>query len=142
LFSLMLPGIGSISFEYDTKTFNAAGQAFLERLTWLSATFIVGIAIIALMWRFLMPSFGGFKRFVLEGHEQEGYIASVDPHTLPEQGAKGVALTHLRPAGKVVIENKIYDALSVGRFIDKDAAISVARIDGSVLFVIEAKEST
>ena len=141
LFSLMLPGIGSISFEHDTKTFNAAGQAFLQRLTWLSATFIIGLVMIALMARYLMPSFGGFKRFVLEGHEQTGYIASVDPHDLPAPGAKGIALTHLRPAGKVVIDDKIYDALSVGRFIEKDVPVRIARLDGSTLFVMEEKES-
>lgn len=140
IFSLMLPGLGSVSFEYDTKTFNAAGEAFLQRLSWLSATFIVAMAIMALIGRYLMPAFGGYNRFVLQGHEQEagkGYIAGVDPHSLPAVGVKGTALTHLRPAGKVLIDDKIYDALSSGRFIDKDAQVIVAKIDGSTLMVKE-----
>lgn len=140
IFSLMLPGLGSVSFEYDTKTFNAAGQAFLSRLSWLSATLLVAFVIMALIGRYLMPAFSGYNRFVLQGHEQEagkGYIAGVDPSTLPEVGAKGTALTHLRPAGKVLINDTIYDALSSGRFIVKDAPVVVAKIDGSTLMVKE-----
>lgn len=145
LFSLMLPGLGSISFEYDTKTFNAAGQAFLERLSWLSATLIAGIFIMIILGRYVMPTFGGFNRFVLQGHEQnskEGYFAGVDPRDLPKEGLTGKALTHLRPSGKVVINDKIYEALSGGRFIDKDAPVVITRIDGGVLIVHEVEKES
>ena len=78
LFGMMLPGIGEIDFEFDTQTFNAAGEVFIMRLAWLSGTLVLGIVAIALLGRYVMPSFTGFQRLVLEGHEQEsgkGYIA-------------------------------------------------------------------
>lgn len=143
LFSLMLPGIGSISFEYDTSSFNAAGQAFLERLSWLLATMILGIFIMIFLGRYVMPKFGGFRRFVLQGHEQdasEGYVAGISASDLPKQGAQGKALTQLRPSGKVIVNDTIYDALSAGRFIDKDAPIIVSKIEGGVLIVNEKRE--
>lgn len=141
LFSLMLPGIGAVNFDYDTKTFNAAGEAFLSRLTWLSATLILGLGIIYFLARYFMPSFGGFQKFVLKGHEQyasQGYVAG--PTNLPSAGERGKALTQLRPAGKILINGVIYDALSSGKYIAIDANIRVTRIEGSSVFVNEVKE--
>lgn len=141
LFSLMLPGIGAVNFDYDTKTFNAAGEAFLSRLTWLSATLILGLGIIYFLARYFMPSFGGFQKFVLKGHEQyasQGYVAG--PTNLPSAGERGKALTQLRPAGKILINGVIYDALSSGKYIAIDANIIVTRIEGSSVFVNEVKE--
>lgn len=141
LFSLMLPGIGSVNFDYDTKTFNAAGEAFLSRLTWLSATLILGLGIIYFLARYFMPSFGGFQKFVLKGHEQyasQGYVSG--PTNLPTAGEKGKALTQLRPSGKILINGVIYDALSSGKYIDIDASIIVTKIEGSAIFVREVKE--
>ncbi|KAF3362006.1 Uncharacterized protein PHSC3_001317 [Chlamydiales bacterium STE3] len=140
LFSLMLPGIGSINFEYDTQTFNAAGEAFFTRLAWLSATFVLALILMYLLARYFMPTFGGFQRFVLKGHEQEasqGYIAGLGVENLPKVGIKGKALTQLRPSGKILVGQNIYDALSTGRYIDQDASIIVIRLEGSVIVVTE-----
>lgn len=138
LFGMMLPGIGSIDFEFDTKTFNAAGEAFMQRLAWLSGTLLVALIIMSILARYIMPRFGGFQRFVLSGHEQHssnGFIAGADPHLLPQPGSKGVVLATLRPAGKVIIEGKIFDAISDGDFIEKDVPITVLKLDGSVIVV-------
>ncbi|HEY4831774.1 MAG TPA: NfeD family protein, partial [Waddliaceae bacterium] len=135
LFGMMLPGIGSIDFEFNTKTFNAAGEAFMQRLAWLSGTLILALIIISVLARYIMPTFGGFQRFVLSGHEQQssnGFIAGVDPHLLPKPGSKGVVFATLRPAGKVLIGGEIYDAVSDGDFIEKHTPIVVVKLDGSV----------
>lgn len=139
LIGLMLPGLGSISFEFDTKTFNAAGVAFFNRLVWFLGTLIVGLACIAVLARFVVPSFSTFKKFVLQGQEQEGYIAGIDHKLLPPLGSKGLVMSTLRPAGKVEVEGKLYDAMSTGRFIEKGAAVNVVRYEGSTLFVEEVK---
>lgn len=141
LFSLMLPGMGAVSFDYDTQTFNAAGEALLTRLAWLSATFLIGLTIMYALARYFAPSFVGMQKFVLRGHEQDsnqGYVSG--PQHLPEQGDKGKALTQLRPSGKILIKGVIYDALSSGKYIDIDANIIVTRIEGSTVFVNEVKE--
>jgi membrane-bound ClpP family serine protease len=135
LFGMMLPGIGSISFEIDTGTLNAAGETFFNRLAWLSGTLIVGIGVIALLARYVMPSFAAYRAFVLTGHEQEGYIAGASPHSLPQAGTKGEVVSTLRPAGKVMIDGTIYDAITSGKFIEKGELIQVERLDGSVIVV-------
>lgn len=142
LFGLMLPGVGSVDFEFDTKTFNAAGQVFIERLAWLSGTLVVAFIVMAILARFMKPTFGAFSRFVLTGHEQNGYIAVDHPETLPQPGAKGEVVSTLRPAGKVVINDTIYDAVSAGSFIEKGTPIVVVALEGSAIVVSEVQEES
>lgn len=135
LFGLMLPGLGLMQFEFDTQSFNAAGEAFFNRLAWIIGALLVGLLAIALLARYVTPSLGAFKKFVLEGKEQVGYLAGIDPKQLPCVGKTGIVLSTLRPAGKVEIEGNVYDAMSSGRFIEKNAAIIVRRLEGSTLIV-------
>lgn len=135
LFGMMLPGIGAIDFEFDTQTFNAAGEAFFKRLAWLCGTFVLGLVIIAMLGRYVMPSFAMFSRFVLAGHEETDYIAGEDPTKLPGPGTSGKVVATLRPAGKVMIDGTIYDAVTAGDFIDSGVAIEVEQLDGSVMVV-------
>lgn len=137
LFGMMLPGASSVSFEWDTRTLNAAGEAFFERLGWLCGTLLLAFVIIMVMARYITPTFSGFNRFVLTGHEQEGFIANEDPTLLPTVGTKGEAFSPLRPAGKVLIKGTIYDAISSGGFIEKGKGVVVATLDGSVIVVRE-----
>src|SRR5262249_43716725 len=62
LFGMLLPSLGSVQFEYDTKTLNAAGQYFLERLAWLCGSLILSIIVIAILARTVLPSFQTFNR--------------------------------------------------------------------------------
>ena len=141
LFGMMLPGVGSVHYEFDTKTFNAAGVAFFERLAWLCGTLVVGFFLIILLARYVTPSLAGFSRFVLSGNEQTGYIAGDSPKELPKPGEKGEVISTLRPSGKIVIHDKIYDAISYGSFIEKGTPIVVERLEGSVIVVNTENES-
>lgn len=138
LFAMLLPGLGSVQYDVDTQTLNAAGEAFFERLAWLAGTLVLGIILILIMARYVTPSLASWSRLVLTGHEQEaslGYFAGDDPKKLPQPGTKGEAFSTLRTAGKVLISGKIYDALTEGSFIDKGTPIVVTRLDGGVIIV-------
>jgi membrane-bound serine protease (ClpP class) len=50
-------------------------------------------------------------------------------------GKTGRAVTFLRPAGKVEIEDEVYDAVSELGWVDKDAEIKVTRFENSQLVV-------
>ena len=141
LFGMMLPGIGQMSFEFDTQTFNAAGEFVLERLAWLCGALLIGLGVIVALARYLTPSFAGFRRFVLTGHEQEGYRAGESPESLPAIGTKGTVLSTLRPAGKVKVDDRIFDAISRGILIEKGESIVVDQIDGNTLVVKKEIES-
>lgn len=134
-FGLLLPGIGSIEFEYDTQTFNAAGEMFINRLGYLLATLFIGIGLIFVLARFVAPSFHYFKRLVLTGHEQEGYTAGMDAGAFPSIGKEGIAFSYLRPSGKVEVDGVLFDAISRGRYIEKDTKVKVVGHEASTLIV-------
>lgn len=139
LFGIILPGIGAIDFEFDTQTFNAAGEAFFNRLGLFLSTLLVGSLCIFFLARYIMPSFKTFRRFVLEGNEQVGYTAGIASKDLPPVGSIGIADSVLRPSGKVEIEGKIYDAVSRGWLIEKGAPIVVIQVEESQVVVEEKK---
>ena len=140
LLGMMVPGIGSVNYEFDTSTLNAAGESALERLGWLCASIVLSFVIMIILGRFFTPKLAVYSRLVLKGNEQSGYIASDDPALLPQPGAEGVAASTLRPAGKIIIEGHLYDAISSGGFIEKDSSIFVSRLDGSMIVVRQIHE--
>ncbi|NGX61731.1 MAG: hypothetical protein K940chlam9_01220 [Chlamydiae bacterium] len=139
LFALLLPGIGDFSFDFDTKTVNAAGEYLLERLAWLSGTLVVGVGVIAVLARYLVPRLGLFSPLVLRGEQvaEMGYVAGLAKEELPPVGAEGEVVSPLRPAGKVEIGEEFYDAMSTGKFLQKGEKIRVVEIQGSKLVVEE-----
>jgi membrane-bound serine protease (ClpP class) len=55
------------------------------------------------------------------------------------KGSKGIAITTLRPSGKISIDGQIYDAMAVSGMIDKGTAIVVIRVETAQLYVEEEK---
>jgi membrane-bound ClpP family serine protease len=140
LLGMMLPGAGSINYEFDTQTFNAAGEIFIQRLAWICGTLVAAFFLILIISRYMTFNLGPFRRFVLVGHEQEGYSAVEKTADLPPAGTQGIAMTPLRPSGKIIISDKIYDAISYGIFIEKDKKIVVDRVEGSSIVIHEIPE--
>lgn len=139
LFGMMLPGLDSITFDFDSKTFNAAGQAFFERLAWLSGTIVLAFLIILTLARYVAPHIVTWNRLVLKGNEQNGFLAVDGPLTMPKAGAIGEVASPLRPAGKVFIDDVLYDAISTGAFIERGLSITVVGMEGGALLVEETK---
>lgn len=139
LFALVLPGIGSVSFDYDSNTWNAAGDVVFERLAWLCGSLVLSLIIIVILARYVMPRVASKSRFVLND-DQEGYIAGPDPKTLPQPGSKGIVAATLRPSGRVIVNDVGYDAVSEGGFIEQGTPIIVLRLEGSKIVVTEESE--
>ena len=64
---------------------------------------------------------------------QQGYTARPYPATLIGQAGK--AQTPLRPAGKVLIQGKYYDAKTIGPYVAVGTAVVVTGVEGSSLTV-------
>lgn len=80
---------------------------------------------------------GKNNSFFLE-KDQEGFTAADLPPDLI--GKKGTVRTELKPSGHVMIEGKIYQAMSEGGFLPKGTEITVASVRGSHLVVVVTKE--
>lgn len=83
-----------------------------------------------------LPNTRSFKAFVLdtESGSNKGFTSAPDHSTLV--GLTGTAITVLRPAGTAVIDDKRYDVVTQGDYIDKDSRIRVLKVEG-VRIVVE-----
>ncbi|MCB1181126.1 MAG: ATP-dependent Clp protease proteolytic subunit [Chlamydiia bacterium] len=134
---ILLPGLKGISFDFDTQTFNAAGSYFFERLVWLAGTLVIGVIILAILARFLVPKIRVLSPIIHRGEQEteKGFVAGRRKEELPEIGTIGIVVSPLRPAGKVEIEGDFYDAISSGRFIEKGEKVTIVGIEGSKMIV-------
>lgn len=142
LFGLMLPGIREVSFDLDSQTLNAAGEFVLLRFVWLCGALLAAIVLIVLLAKYVMPTFTAYSRLILKGDEQEaaeGFVAGPTEKELPKIGTSGIVEATLRPAGKVVIDDSLYDAVSIGNFIEKGSSIVVVRVEAGKL-IVDVKE--
>lgn len=84
---------------------------------------------------------GLFKKLALETtlENKEGYIG-VPTEGVNIVGKTGIAYTVLRPSGKVKVDEKVYDAVSVnGVFIEKGTQIIVVRYETGQVYVESAE---
>lgn len=77
-----------------------------------------------------------FKRISLTDTQaqSEGYTSNFNTG-VDLVGKTGTAYTVLRPSGKIMIEDQIYDAFSRGDYIEKGDTVKVLEIEGSTLRV-------
>lgn len=78
---------------------------------------------------------GFFKKISLTDTQaqSDGYTANFNSNDLI--GKKGTAYTVLRPSGKIMIDDQLYDAFSRGDYIEKGDLVLVTEIEGSTLKV-------
>lgn len=68
----------------------------------------------------------------------EGYIG-IDPSLAALVGSEARTLTDMRPSGKVEIDHSIYDAVSIGPFIEADRQVRVVKYENAQLYVEPVK---
>ena len=98
---------------------------------------IIDIIIIILMARFMTKS-KVFKSKMFLETDTSGYHSSESYDDL--LGLEGTAYTPFRPSGNILIDDKKYDAISEGEFIQKDAKLKVILVNGNKIVVKEIKE--
>jgi membrane-bound serine protease (ClpP class) len=69
--------------------------------------------------------------------KSEGFV-SFDMTSQNLAGKTGVAVTILRPAGKVSIDGTLYDAVAAFGYIEKDEKIKVLKFETGQLYVVKA----
>lgn len=72
--------------------------------------------------------------------EEDGFIGvPTDARSLV--GKKGLVLSDLRPAGKVRIEGKVYDAMSDREYINKGENIVVSKAEMGQVYVMKDEQN-
>jgi len=145
----IIPGFGLAGIAGITFTFSALVLVMLNN-DMFDFTFVPFSNIMtaftttmtALVGSFAIMFFGGvrltnskvFKRMALMSTQEksEGYTARFHETMV---GQNGIVHSVLRPSGKVMINNTLYDALTRGSYLDKGTEITVISEEGNALVV-------
>ena len=130
--SLTLSLVGNIGFDFSgipvrdffTKLFVViiAVTAAIPISVWLSRKLFEG------------RTFGPKLALNEVQNASEGYTVSV-PETASLVGKTGVAITLLRPSGKVEIDGEAYDAVATVGYVEKGNAVKVTGYENGTLLV-------
>ena len=133
LSSLILIMLNNDMFDF---TFVLSSDLIASSLSVLISVFSFGLLV--LFGGIKLTDSEAFKKIAL-GETQEtskGYISKKYSDNLLNM--KGKSFTVLRPSGKVIIDEKIYDASTSGEYIEKNKKIIVTNNEGSSLKVKKA----
>ena len=128
--SLILIMLNNDMFDF---TFVISRDIMNASLSVLISVFAFGILILFGGLRFTNSK--AFKNISLDETQDSsmGYISNKYPDNLV--GKIGKAYTVLRPSGKIIIGEEIYDATSLGGFIEKNSKVKVVSNEGGSLKV-------
>ena len=134
---LTLSLIDNVVFEDPEFTGEGLGL-LMKSLSLVLVSVLLGV--IGSLWatRKLLTS-TAFSKLSLRSEQRvdEGFIG-VETKQRGLVGEEGVAHTVLRPSGRVMIKDKLYDAMSEHGFIEKGEAIKVLRYETGQVYVVKA----
>lgn len=116
------------------------GKLMLRNFGWVSGSFLGALLVSLFMVRFVLPRLsmvvkGPYLSATLENsHADSKEVLKV------QQGDTGVALSQLRPSGKIRIKDRKIDAITQGDFIDPDSEVRVVKIAGNQVVVEKIKQ--
>lgn len=132
---MILGTIGAVLIVMSLGILFTQTTALLFFIQAMAVLILVGLVIMAAMCFIRRTSKQG--TLYLES-DQQGYVASEFDETLI--GKIGTATTVLRPAGHVLIDGKLLQAVSDSSYIEQGKPIRVLRGQGAVLVVEECQE--
>ncbi len=128
---LILSLVGNVNFDFSGVETSELTKAILTVVCSMTAT------VIAMMYiSSKIGSKGAFGKLAMQKtlDNSEGFIGvpTVQKDLI---GQTGITLTVLRLSGKVILNGKIYDAVSEDGFIEKDIPVKVIRYETGQIYV-------
>jgi len=130
LSSLVLVMLGNDVLDFSLVPWD---KIFVATSTTLGG--MVGSLLLVFLGGVQLTNTRFFQRVALSNEERssDGYTAKFRDNSV--LGLKGKAFTVLRPSGRVIIDDEIYDAVTRGEYIIKDEHIEVISEEGTSLLV-------
>lgn len=129
---LTLAMIDNTYFEFSSDATSKLTEAFFI----VVIAFFISITGSIYLTRklFTGKTFFGDLALVTTQQKNEGFT-SADASYKEITGKSGIAHTMLRPAGKVMIEGMLYDAIALTGYIDKGEPVEVVKYEAAQIFV-------
>ncbi|MGC9374337.1 MAG: NfeD family protein [Bacteroidales bacterium] len=133
---LVLSMVDNIIFEFEFHAMEAIGMVLKSFMIVAISIFIAFIVSLYLSQKVLTSN--TFSWIVLHSTQKkdEGYVG-VDRKQKDVIGQTGIALTNLRPSGKVEIKDEMYDAKSEIGFIEKGQKVKVINYSSGQIYVVK-----
>jgi membrane-bound serine protease (ClpP class) len=134
---LTLAMVDNIVFKFDfTSAFSSVVKAFVI----VSVSMLLGFILSLWLGKKLFTAQKTFSYLALhrDMKSEDGYIG-VESKPRELIGKTGMADSVLRPAGKIIIDNEVYDAKSIHGFINKGEKVKVVRYETGQLYVVKEK---
>ena len=130
--SLVLVMLNNDTFDFS---FVEADDLFIAISTTMAG--LLGAIVVMFIGGVRLTNSDFFKRIALQDIQDrnQGYTSNFKTESFI--GKRGKTYTVLRPSGKILIDDDIYDAYTRGNYIDKDVEVEVVAEDGTSLKVKE-----
>ena len=114
---------------YDSQVLN---KSLLTVIT----SFLASSFLIILLLKF-MPGIPIFNRLILNTSETAayGFNDKIKCSYTQLVGRKGVALTSLRPAGHIEVDEHLYDVVTLGSYVEKGQIVKIINVEGNRIVV-------
>jgi len=131
--SLVLSLINNINFDFEHVELHGVGVAITTVVIGIFGGFILSLYFGN---KVFSANSGPFKNMGLKTvqNTEDGFIC-VETGMFALKGKTGIANTVLRPAGKVFIENEVFDAIAINGFIEQNEKIIVTKVEATQLYV-------
>lgn len=132
--ALILGSLVLASQSFTVPRTDAEARELVQNVLTLAASMVVFLVASLAAARFL-PSMPLFARMVLAPPGQEATLDEDEfddeaepapPH--PIAGKTGVAVTPLRPAGRMLLDDRYYDVIAQGSFVEPGASVRVLEV--------------
>lgn len=111
------------------------GKLFTKNIILVLGSYGVAMMLGLAIFRYVLPRFSkGPQGPYLFSDLQESHADSGETQKV-KKGDEGLALSYLRPSGKMKIGDEIVDVITEAEFIESGSAIVVRRIDGNRIIV-------
>ena len=134
-----LPGAISGTLGVTALIFSLflAGEDALQIGVSILIAILLSVIVFFMMINIFNKKLVLFNKMVLfdSARKEDGYVSNINRIDL--LGMEGVALTILRPAGTVIINNERVDVVSEGGFIEQNALVKVIKVEGARIVVRE-----
>ncbi len=135
--SLVLSLINNVNFNFEGVEIGHVGVAVTTVVLGVFGGFILSLY---LGNKLFTANSGMFRNMSLKSVQNvdDGFVC-IETGMFALKGKNGISKTVLRPAGKVLIEGEVFDAVAITGFIDKDVEIIVAKVEATQLYVDRAE---
>lgn len=117
------------------------GDLMMRNVTVVLGSYVVAIITGLMIFRYVLPRFSFASRGpYLTGTLRDSHADSMEA-LKARVGDSGVAVSYLRPSGKMKIGNDLFDVITEAEFIESGTAVSIIRIDGNRIIVTRKEET-